>query len=120
MSLKDVIDRFALVSGLEKEEISKWIYIVIDCIKYFEQTLGNKVISDSDMRRLSHACAVYAYYKYSLINYASTASKFKAGDIEVTESENLTDKVHAMWQQEKREISDIIDFDDFCFCRVRA
>ena len=120
MSLKDVLDRFALVSGLEKEEISKWIFIVVDCIKYFEQYLGSKKLNDSDMRRLSHACAVYAYYQYSLINYASAVSRFKAGDVEITESENLTDKVHAIWQQEKKEIADIVNFDDFCFMRVGA
>lgn len=120
MSLKDVIDRFALVSGLEKEEISKWIFVLVDCIKYFESRLNNKTLADIEKRRLTHACAVYAYYKYSLMVYAKVSSKFKAGDVEITQSENVTENAHLMWQQEKKEISDIIDFDDFCFCRVRA
>lgn len=119
MSLKDVIDRFALVSGLEQEEISKWIFVIVDCIKYFESKLHSSY-TDVERKRLSHACAVYAYYKYSLYNYAQTASKFRVGDVEITNSENLTDKAHAMWQNEKSEIADIIDFDGFYFCRVRA
>lgn len=120
MSLKDVIDRFALVSGLEQEEISKWIFVIVDCIKYFESKLQKRYYTDEEKMRLSHSCAVYAYYKYSLFNYAQVASKFKVGDIEITNSENLTDKAHALWQNEKGEIADIIDFDGFYFSRVRA
>ena len=118
MSLKDVLDRFALVSGLSPEEISKWIFVIIDCIKYFESALNNKTVSDADKRRLVHSCAVYAYYKYSLMMLASNCTKFKAGDIEITRSENLSDTAHEMWQLEKKEIADVIDFDDFCFCKV--
>lgn len=118
MSLKDVLDRFALVSGLSGEEVSKWVFVIIDCIKYFEKALKNKTVSENDKRRLIHSCAVYAYYKYSLMMLASNITKFKAGDIEITCSENLSDTAHQMWQIEKKEIADIIDFDDFCFCRV--
>ncbi len=118
MSLKDVLDRFALVSGLSPDEISKWIFVIVDCIKYFENRFFNREFSDSEKHRLVHACAIYAYYKYSLISYAKVASKFKAGDIEITQSENITDNAHKMWQHEKSEIADIIDFDDFEFVRV--
>lgn len=118
MSLKDVINRFALVSSLEQEEISKWIFVIVDCIKYFEGRIKNKTLTDTQLCRLTHACAVYAYYKYSLMNCASAGVRFKAGDVEITTAENLVDTAHAMWQCEKKEISDIFDFDDFCFCRV--
>ncbi len=118
MSFKDVIDRFALVSGLELEEISKWVFIIVDCIKYFESFIGSKKLSVDEKKRLSHACAVYAYYKYSLYNIADTSTKFKAGDIEISKSESISDKAHTMWQQEKQEISTIVDFDDFHFMRV--
>ncbi len=118
MSLKDVLNRFALVSSLEQEEISKWIFVIVDCIKYFESRVNTKVLSDEQKSRLTHACAVYAYYKYSLMNFASNFSKFKAGDVEITNAENITDTAHVMWQNEKKEIADILDFDDFCFCRV--
>lgn len=120
MSIKEVIDRFALVSSLEQEEISKWIYVIVDCIKYFESKVNVDTLPDYKYTRLVHACAVYAYYKYSLYNLINSTSKFKAGDIEITQSESITDKAHIMWQQEKIEIADIIDFDDFCFKRVSA
>ena len=120
MSIKEVIDRFALVSSLEQEEISKWIYVIVDCIKYFESKVNVDALPDYKYTRLVHACAVYAYYKYSLYNLVNSTSKFKAGDIEITQSESITDKAHIMWQQEKIEIADIIDFDDFCFKRVSA
>lgn len=120
MSLKDVLDRFALVSGLEQETISKWLFVITDCIKFFESKLGGKTLDDIEERRVVHACAVYAYYKYSLMVFANSTSKFKAGDVEITNSESALDSAHKMWQAEKSEISDIIDFDDFSFVRVRA
>lgn len=120
MSFKDVLDRFALVSGLEQEQISKWFFVVLDCIKYFESKVNVAKLSRSNYRRLVHACAVYAYYKYSLFSFANSTQKFKAGDVEITQSESITDKAHIMWQQEKSEIADIIDFDDFSFMRVRV
>jgi len=120
LSLKDVLDRFALVSGLEQEEISKWIFVITDCIKYFESRLNINLLSDIQKSRLTHACAVYSYYKYTLMTFASKSAKFKAGDLEITQSENMLECAHSMWQQEKSEIVDIIDFDDFCFSRVRA
>ena len=118
MSIKEVIDRFALVSSLEQEEVSRWVFVILDCINYFESMLKGKKLTESESKRLSHACAVYAYYKYSLYNFSDNSSKFKAGDIEITKAENLTDKAHAMWQQEKSEISYIVDFDDFAFMRA--
>lgn len=120
MSFKDVTDRFALVSGLEQEEISKWVFVITDCIKYFESMLNGRTLSEIESIRLSNACAVYAYYKYSLYKFADNSSKFKAGDIEITKAESITDKAHTMWQQEKSEINDIVDFDNFSFVRVRA
>lgn len=118
MSVKDVVNRFALVSGFEQEKVSQWFFVIIDCIKYFEGMLGDRKLTDIQKRRITHACAVYAYYKYSLINFASKSSKLKAGDLEIQTSEDLCDHAHRMWQQEKKEIADIIDFDNFCFVRV--
>ncbi len=120
MSLKDVVDRFALVSNLEQEEISKWFFVILDCIKYFESKVNMNTLTQTQYRRIAHACAVYAYYKYTLFNFAASSQKFKAGDVEITQSESITDKAHIMWQQEKKEIADIIDFDGFCFTRVGA
>lgn len=118
MSLKDVINRFALVSGLEQEEISKWVFVIVDCIKYFESRIGNVNVDGLMLSRLTHACAVYAYYKYSLFSFANASTKFKAGDVEITSAESITEKAHIMWQQEKEEVADIIDFDDFLFLKV--
>lgn len=118
MSLKNVINRFALVSGLEQEEISKWIFVIVDCIEYFESMCNTKNMSKQKLARLTHACAVYAYYKYSMLT-SNEVESFKVMDIQVdNNSRTLTDKAKFMWEQQLREISDIVDFDDFCFCRV--
>ena len=86
-------------SKLEQEEISKWVYVIVDCIKYFESMVDVSSLDDVSSTRLSHACAVYAYYKYSLYELVSSESKFKAGDVEITQSENIADRAHIMWQQ---------------------
>ena len=52
------------------------------------------------------------------MNFAYMGTKFKAGDVEITSAGNISDAAHAMWLNEKKEIADIFDFDDFCFCRV--
>lgn len=120
MSLKDVIDRFALVSELSQEEISRWIFLIIDCIKYFESIIKIDALKESDKKRLSYACAVYAYYKYSLCK-SEAAHSFKAGDVQISESSSLIEKTASMWQQQKSEISDIVDLSDSaCFLRVRT
>lgn len=119
MSLKDVIDRFALVSGLEQDEISKWIFLILDCIKYFESKLKQKTYSKSEKKRLSYACAVYAYYKYSL-SLSAMAYDFKAGDVQISASSDMIGAAANMWQHQKQEICDLVDFGDFCFSRVSS
>ena len=119
MSLKDVVDRFALVSGLSQKEISRWIFIIIDSIKYFENICKIDALKESDKKRLSYACAVYAYYKYSLTQ-SELAHSFKAGDVQISESSSLIDTASKLWQIQKNEISDIADFSESCFVRVRT
>ena len=120
MSLKDVIDRFALVSELSQEEISRWIFLILDCIKYFESICNIDALKESDKKRLSYACAVFAYYKYSLCKSEAVHS-FKAGDIQISESSSLIEKTSSLWQLQKNEISDIVDFSQSsCFVRVRT
>ena len=111
MSLKDVVDRFALVSGLSQKEISRWIFIIIDSIKYFESICKIDALKESDKKRLSYACAVYAYYKYSLTQ-SELAHSFKAGDVQISESSSLIDTASKLWQIQKNEISDIADFSE--------
>lgn len=120
MSLKDVINRIALVSGLEQGEISKWIPIIMDSIKYFESKLRNCTYSDVDMMRLNHACAVFAYYKISMYISESQISDFKAGDVEISKFNGDADRARRMWESEKSDIADLMDTGDICFKRVRA
>lgn len=118
MSLKNVIDRFALVSGVNQNEISQWIFLIADCIKYFESMLKGKTVDDTALARLNYACAVYAYYKYSMLSSTMSAQKFKAGDVEISTCESAIDRATVLWQNAKSEIADIIDFDSFEFVRV--
>lgn len=117
MSLKDVLDRFALVSGLEQEEISKWVFIILDCIKYFEKNLRKEDLTHDEKNRLSYACATFAYYKYSLCKSAH-AHSIKAGDVQISESSDMIENASQLWQIQKDEVSDLVDFGFSGFMRV--
>ena len=50
MSLKEIIVRFTLVSGLEMKEVSRFLPIIEDCRLFFESRVGE--LCEADMRRL--------------------------------------------------------------------
>ena len=107
MSLKEIIERFALVSGLEMKEISRWLPILMDCKTYFEEHLKDG-LSESDMKRAVHACAVYACYRISLISQSADVLSFKVGDVQLTPLP-LDENAEKLWLNECENVSDILD-----------
>ena len=71
----------------------------------------NGEYSEQELRRLAHACAVYAYYTISLCPEEETLSQFKAGDVQfsVASKESGAQK---LWDSAKEEIADLLSFDD--------
>lgn len=119
MSLNELIERFTLVSGFERKDVSRYLPILIDCKVYFESRLRCD-LSASDRRRAVHACAVYAYYRVSLTIRDGGLNSFKAGDVSLTVDDMVT-SAERMWNAERCEIADIADMnDDFAFRRVEV
>ena len=114
MSLNDVINRFSLVSGLDRKDISAYLPVILDAMAFFDEKTRDSELSASDRKRLTHACAVYAYYKISLCRNAEQLSSFKAGDVSFT-VENLRADAKAMWEHERGEIGDIVMLGDSDF-----
>lgn len=118
MSLNEIIDRFTLVSGYERKEISRYLPILIDCKEYFEERISRD-LNKSEHRRAVHACAVYAYYRISKLGMATGVSNFKAGDVQLVMDEG-DDTAEKLWLEEKAAVADIVDMDDgFAFKAVR-
>ncbi len=114
MSLSDVINRFSLVSGLDPKEISMYLPMIVDAIAVFEEKTKGRELSALETRRLTHACAVYAYYKVSLCRNTEELSSFKAGDVSIS-VEIVRANALSMWEKERDELSDIISFSDSDF-----
>ncbi len=117
MSLKEIIERFALVSGLEMQEISRWLPILLDCREYFEEHLRGE-LTESDSRRAAYACAVYAYYKISLVAQSDEVETFKVGDVSFTPLAK-SNNAEKLWLSERESIGDILDISgEFAFRSV--
>lgn len=121
MSLNELIKRFLLVSGLQNKDVSLYLPVLIDSKALFEEKTARRVLSDRELRRLTHACAVYAFYKVSLYNNADALTAFKAGDVSFS-MESLRDRALHLWEKERAEISDLLSFSDdsFSFRGVRV
>ena len=119
MRLNEIIDRFSLVSGLERKEISRLLPVIIDCKELFEERIIRE-LTRSEERRAVHACAVYAYYRTSLISGGDAVSSFKAGDVQLETNADKT-AARSLWEEEKAAVADIVALDDgFSFKAVRV
>ncbi|MBQ6152979.1 MAG: hypothetical protein IJJ15_04450 [Ruminococcus sp.] len=121
MSLNELIKRFLLVSGLQKKDVSLYLPVLIDAKTLFEEKTQDRSLTDAERRRLTHACAVYAFYKVSLYNNADALTSFKAGDVSFS-VESLRERASLLWEKERASIGDLIRFSDdsFSFMGVRV
>ena len=108
MSLNDIIERFTLVSGMDRQEVSRCLPVILDCQAFFESRCRHD-LSPADRRRAAYACAVYAYYKISLTAGGESGS-FKAGDVQISTGNAGTD-VARLWAEERAGVADIVDLD---------
>lgn len=119
MSLKDIIERFTLVSGMEMKDVSRYLPIIEDCKAYIESRVKGD-LSGADILRAGHACAVYAFYRISMIDGLQELSSFKVGDVQMQISQ-LRDNAEKLWETEREAVSDILELgSDFAFRSVRV
>ena len=118
MSLKEIIERFALVSGLRMEDISRFLPVILDCKDYFEERLCDG-LSDADLRRAANACASYAFYRVAMLGRLDELVSFKVGDVQMS-TVAAGAAAEKLWKVERENISDIADLDgEFAFRSVR-
>ena len=118
MRLKEIIERFTLVSGLEMKDVSRYLPIIADCKAYFESLAP--ALGENDQRRLEHACAVYAFYRISQLGRLDDLRSFKVGDVQMN-VEAIGEAAKKLWETERENISDIVDISGgFAFRSVRV
>ncbi len=122
MRLNETINRFALVSGLEPEEVSKWTVLCCDASKEVERMVPRGVtLSEEDTIRLSRGAGIYAYYKYCMYAYVTKVKAFTAGNVSVTISQDEVEHAEKLWKAERESLCDILGEESgFCFRGVRV
>lgn len=118
MRLKEIIERFTLVSGFEMKDVSRYLPIVDDCKAYFESLLPE--LNEADTRRAEHACAIYAFYRISQLGRLDDMKSFKVGDVQMN-MDAIGVAARKLWENERENISDILDISgNFAFRSVRV
>lgn len=122
MSLKNVTDRFLMLSGLDENDLQRWQTLCHDSLEYIESKLKDNRDSKENVCRISSAAAALAYYSYCLAQGTSIEPKrFKAGDIEIEQDfSGSLESAKALWLSEKEKISDLLKDESFCFRRIIA
>ena len=121
MKISYVIDRFSLISGVEGEELSKWIPVCIDAMEEVKAMARGDALEDEALaRKLSNFSGVLAYYKYTL--YAGENIKsITAGTVSITNFQEARVRARELFEREKEELKSILELPkDFCFQRVTA
>ncbi len=122
MRLNETINRFALVSGLEPEEVSKWTVLCCDASKEVERMVpGGVKLSEENVLRLSRGAGIYAYYKYCMYAYVTKVKGFTAGNVSVTISQDEMEHAEKLWKAERESLCDILGEESgFSFRGVRV
>lgn len=120
MNLNDVIRRFALISGLEGEELSRWLPVCVDAMEEVHRLAVREALTNEEnSRRLSNLAGVLAYYRYVLYTSEQVRS-FGAGSVSVTYRDDALKSAQRMWETELQAVSELITPSDFYFQRVRV
>lgn len=118
MRIKEIIERFTLVSGFEMKDVSRYLPIIVDCKAYFESLLPE--LNENDLRRAEYACAVYAFYRISQLGRLDDLKSFKVGDVQMN-VEAIGEAAKKLWEAERENISDLLDISGgFAFRSVRV
>lgn len=109
-----------MISGIEEQELQRWIPLCRDSLEYIESRLKCGVSAEDNVCRISSAAAALAYYSYSLTADSALApQRFKAGDVEIEEGgSGRQESAKALWLSEKEKLGDLLKNEGFYFGRI--
>jgi len=122
LRLSEVIERFSLISGLEGEELSRYVPLCVDAVSRIKcRACGAEKLGLGDVRRLENCAAALAFYKYALYSQEGTIESFEAGAVKVSLGKGLLERARMILDEELRGAQDIVSLeDDFAFKGVRV
>lgn len=120
MEVQKIVEKFALISGMDLEKAGMFTYICNDA----KNEIVSKLLPDIDINlhseRLIAAAAALSLYKYMQYKaVGQTTESFSAGDVTIKENlKQALDTAYEIWIYEKAKIVDLLRDDDFMFWRV--
>lgn len=117
MNIANVMERFALLCGIDKSEAASWRTIIDDAGEYINRRLLIENPDASQQKRIELLTAAYAYKTYCKCN-ENNVSAFTAGEVHITSSAPKGRKAEELWKGLLAESGDLIRGDEFLFGRV--
>lgn len=121
MSFEQVLSRFITLAKLDVIEAEKWQWLCSDAVKYYESKQKENINEEECCcSRLSAAAAAMAFYHFTLLNTEQNISSFKAGDVSLGFSNDISKIAYQIWQQAHLSAAKFLNDDNFFFKKVKA
>lgn len=119
MDLNTILDRFILLSGLDRSAALSWASILEDAGRYVRTLCAKEEPTDDENTRLDSLAGVYAYYRYLVYTFDNTRT-VRAGDLSVTYDSGALNRAEQLWKSELAQNGDLVDGSYFTFRSVRG
>ncbi len=116
MDISNVMNRFAVLAGIDSSELPKWRSLVEDACAYVQSRCKAENPDSEQTARLEMLGAAYALRLFSLCGDQIT--QFIAGDVHVTSSADRRQRAEQLWRELAANSADLIHTDGFIFGRV--
>lgn len=116
LNIANVMERFVILSGIDKSECAHWQTVVDDACDYIEAHSLIKEPNHSQMKRLEMLSAAYAYRLYCRCNDNNITS-FTAGEVKII-SRGGNNRAETLWKELAAKSKDLIENEEFLFGRV--
>ncbi len=116
MGTNQICERFALLTGIDEDELSRWMPLIYDAQEYVTSLLKENV-DVQHHKVLTSAVGTYAYYKWCILCSGGNESTFKAGDLSISDSSSSgsVENAELLWKESLKEIAPYVKSEDFFF-----
>lgn len=116
--IEQILKRFALLSGVSKEQLSAWSVLCSDALSFVCEHITKAKLTKAEENSICTLAAAFAYYKFCLAG-ADDISSFTAGDVHISRDSQLK-KAERMWKTEVACSAGLTDLDGFFFSGVQS
>jgi len=115
LNIEHVTERFALLSGIDSEELSRWGTLIQDACAFVQAHCLAENPDEAQTTRLEALAAAYTLRLYNRCA-GEGITQFAAGDVRLTSSAGTG--AAGLWEELLRDNADLIHTGGFLFGRV--